>query len=270
MSADYPWFRFYDEALDEPKVQRLPAALFKYWINVLCLANRGTPRGALPPTEDVAFALRIDDDTAAKLLTELQRRELLEDQDGTLWPHHWGERQFKSDSSTARSTAWRRAKREQESMQHDATLHAALHDIENVKTGNVAGATPRNAIDQNRAEQIRAEGDAQAGAHEPDPATPAPTAKRSKPSGRTKTLLPEDFTLTDARRDYAIAKGLAPGAVALVFEHFQNHHRKEATMMADWDAGWRTWTIKQLDIDSRNGRVSAASMNAGGTGRLVV
>ena len=41
------WFRFYNEALDDPKVQKLPPALFKSWVNLLCLTARHD--GTLPP-----------------------------------------------------------------------------------------------------------------------------------------------------------------------------------------------------------------------------
>jgi len=30
------WFRFYAESVNDPKVQRLPAHLFKTWVNILC------------------------------------------------------------------------------------------------------------------------------------------------------------------------------------------------------------------------------------------
>jgi len=34
------WFRFYNDALDNPKVQLLPSDLFKTWVNLLCIASR--------------------------------------------------------------------------------------------------------------------------------------------------------------------------------------------------------------------------------------
>jgi 5-methylcytosine-specific restriction endonuclease McrA len=107
MTSSLPWFRFYDEALDDPKIQRMPPALFRYWVNVLCLANRGSPRGALPPIEDVAFALRIDEETAGKLMAELRRRGLIDDVDGAATPHNWGSRQFKGDNASQRVKAYR-------------------------------------------------------------------------------------------------------------------------------------------------------------------
>lgn len=88
------WFRLYADLLDDPKVQRLPAPLFKTWINLLCLASRND--GLLPDVEDMAFALRMDADKLTIAIEDLTGRGLL-DKGEDLRPHNWDERQFKSD-----------------------------------------------------------------------------------------------------------------------------------------------------------------------------
>lgn len=85
------WFRFYDGALDDPKVQRLDPDLFKAWINILCLASRNN--GKLPCTEDIAFALRVTPAVTAVTLQALRVAGLLDGDE----PHNWGARQYKSD-----------------------------------------------------------------------------------------------------------------------------------------------------------------------------
>jgi hypothetical protein len=72
------WFRLYSEVLDCPKVQRLPPAVFKTWINLLCIANDQRDRGSIPSVEDIAFRLRMDDDTCNDHVTLLQERGLIE------------------------------------------------------------------------------------------------------------------------------------------------------------------------------------------------
>lgn len=129
------WFRFYDSVLDDPKVQRLPAELFKTWVNLLCLANRGAPRGTLPDAlEDIAFALRLSEEAAAKALTELQARGLFDDWPVGAMPHNWNGRQFHSDDSNARVALHRQRKatalyNKEETLQEtqDVTLHETLH-----------------------------------------------------------------------------------------------------------------------------------------------
>jgi hypothetical protein len=105
MTASLPWFRIYDEALDDPKVQRLPDALFRHWFNLLCLANRGNPRGRLPEKlEDIAYSLRLTPRKTRQVLDELISRGLLAHEENTsrVMPNRWDERQKKSDSSAER------------------------------------------------------------------------------------------------------------------------------------------------------------------------
>lgn len=104
------WFRFYAEALDDPKVQRLDGDTFKAWINLLCLAARND--GYLPAQADIAFALRIDHIAAGSLIDRLRIGGLIDTVKGgpngsRIAPHGWHKRQFKSDTSTERVKRFR-------------------------------------------------------------------------------------------------------------------------------------------------------------------
>jgi hypothetical protein len=90
------WFRCYDDLVDDPKVQQLPAEQFKGLINLWCLASKND--GVLPPIADIAFKLRIKADKVAKLFGALRLAGLLEDDGGVTRPHNWNGRQFKSDT----------------------------------------------------------------------------------------------------------------------------------------------------------------------------
>lgn len=102
------WFRYYSEALDDPKVQLLPAATFKGWVNVLSIVNetepsRGPKSGYLPRrVEDIAYKLHMDADATTFLLQELVTEGLLEERSGRFRVHNWPRRQFVSDDVTAR------------------------------------------------------------------------------------------------------------------------------------------------------------------------
>lgn len=104
------WFRMYDELLDDPKVQKLPAHDFRGWVNLLCLASRND--GRLPPVSDIAFALRETQDAVSTLLERLLDGGLIERRsggaDGAHYaPYRWDERQYKSDTSTGRVKRFR-------------------------------------------------------------------------------------------------------------------------------------------------------------------
>ncbi|HEX9036972.1 MAG TPA: hypothetical protein VF808_08280 [Ktedonobacterales bacterium] len=97
------WFRLYSSVLHDPKAQRLSPALFKYWINLLCLANEGEPRGALPSVEDIAFALRVKPGEAGQILSQLRGAGLIDQTlEGRDFPHNWMQRQRRSDDVAAR------------------------------------------------------------------------------------------------------------------------------------------------------------------------
>jgi len=111
MNKPLPWFRFYHEALDDPKVQRLPPHLFKTWVNILCVACANG--GEIPGMDDLAFLLRLSAHEAQQHVDELIFSGLIDiRQDKRLEPHNWANRQFVSDSSAARVRKHRQAKRE--------------------------------------------------------------------------------------------------------------------------------------------------------------
>ncbi len=103
------WFRFYDDAVNDPKVQRLEPALFKAWVNLLCLASKN--EGWLPPIDDVAFSLRLSEEEAGQMVDALISSGLVDEIDGKCAPHNWHERQYKSDSSAERVKRFRDKKR---------------------------------------------------------------------------------------------------------------------------------------------------------------
>lgn len=94
------WFRFYDDAVNDPKIIRLPDDLHRAWVNILCIAAKND--GVLPDLGDVALTLRVKDARAAELITKLVRAKLLDDHNGVYSPHNWQGRQFKSDDSGPR------------------------------------------------------------------------------------------------------------------------------------------------------------------------
>lgn len=101
-----PWFRFYNEVVDDPKVQRLSGDLFKVWVNFLCLASKHD--GVLPSTEDLAFSLRVSEDEISTFRNQLMIAGLFDEKRGMVVPHGWDKRQFKSDLSTSRVKRFRK------------------------------------------------------------------------------------------------------------------------------------------------------------------
>lgn len=104
------WFRFYEGALDDPKVQTLSPADFKGWVNILCVTSRND--GVIPSGDALAFALRMDADACRTLVERLVNAGLIDTKSGGPngshhAPHGWDKRQYKSDNSTARVKRFR-------------------------------------------------------------------------------------------------------------------------------------------------------------------
>ena len=106
------WFRFYDEVVHDPKVQRLPGDKFKAWVNLLCLASANS--GYLPALDDMAFALRIPKAKVMSMIGEFYQDKLLDvDETGDrarYYPHNWEwktifeERRFKRKGQALQET----------------------------------------------------------------------------------------------------------------------------------------------------------------------
>jgi hypothetical protein len=101
------WFRFYTKALESRKVQTLPPALFKAWVNLLCVAR--IYDGEIPP-EEAAYRLRTSLERVKEWLFTLRAHKLIE---GPPWrPHDWDDHQCNSDSAVERMRAYRKRERE--------------------------------------------------------------------------------------------------------------------------------------------------------------
>lgn len=210
------WFRFYDDALDHPKVQRLEPALFKFWVNLLCLASRN--EGLIPEVSDVAFSLRLSEKAAGQNLDALLTAGLLDMSEGErLVPHNWNARQFKGDVSTGRVKAFRKRKAKQ-----DETVSETPPDTEQSRAETEEDTTSLRSV------------------------VPAPEEKPKRKSGISENWGPSSKNLEDAQR-----YELDPLTLALETEKFRDHHLKVGSVFKSWDAAWRTWLQRIPDHAKR-------------------
>jgi hypothetical protein len=103
------WWRAYNEAVNDPKLQLLSDSLFRAWFNVMCIASANG--GNLPALKDIAFTLRIQPTKAAQVLAQLHTAGLLDKTETGFIPHNWNGRQYKSDVSAERVKRFRQRKR---------------------------------------------------------------------------------------------------------------------------------------------------------------
>lgn len=118
------WFRFYSEALHDPKVQLLPAETYRGWTQLLCLANETEPRGRLPRTmQDTAYKLHMDMATAESLIAELVDAGLIDRKNGRFLMHNWDVRQPDSDNIASRVQKHREKQKKPVTGNNNVTLH---------------------------------------------------------------------------------------------------------------------------------------------------
>lgn len=122
------WFRLYDDAINDPKILRLPDAARWQWVAMLCVASKHD--GVLPQLSDVALLLRMPPKKAAATLARLREAGLVDETDNGLVPHNWDGRQYKSDTSTERVRKHRATRRNvspdgEETIQQSLALSAA-------------------------------------------------------------------------------------------------------------------------------------------------
>lgn len=104
------WFRFYDDAINDPKILKLSDNLFRVWVGILCAASKNN--GVLLPLEDLALVMRTKPEKLKSAIESLIKSGLVDEVEAMLKPHNWDERQYKSDSSAERMKRHRDRRRD--------------------------------------------------------------------------------------------------------------------------------------------------------------
>ena len=240
------WFRFYSEALDDPKVQRLPGDLFKAWVNLLCLANEQDERGTLPSLDDITFRLRLDYQKCEDALLGLKRAGLLDlDPETDLYViHAWDKRQYKSDLDATATDRKKRQRERERYVTRDVTRDISVTSrpmSRNVTRTDTDTDTEAEKIQKQTKEEAREEPAAPAAAppkrvRELNPAPKTTTTER-------ETRIPDDFGITPAMRDWAAER--VPGLdIDYQLEEFCTYWRSVKTKRLDWVQTWQNGMIK--------------------------
>ena len=93
MATKY-WIKLYNEILDNPKMGRLPDALFRRAIEFFLIAGDCNRGGALPPLADMAWRLRADETALYAQMEDLEALNILSRGAAGCWlVAHFKERQ---------------------------------------------------------------------------------------------------------------------------------------------------------------------------------
>ena len=84
MKSHY-WLKLYHEILDDAKMGRLPDRLWRRTIELFLMAGEEHDGGHLPPLEDMAWRLRLNDDELRQDLEALAQIEIVTQLDNGMW-----------------------------------------------------------------------------------------------------------------------------------------------------------------------------------------
>jgi hypothetical protein len=153
------WFRFYHDAYRNPKVQDLRPELFKFWVNVLCVASESTPRGTIASEAHLRLALGLTKPTTKRWVSELEALALLHrSEHGALRPHDWDKLQPEGDD------AGKRKKRQRQGKLRHEHQNGFMENVPGHVAGQIRDIPPR----------VREEGEREEEGEESSPPPPAP------------------------------------------------------------------------------------------------
>lgn len=102
------WFRFYADALRNPKVAGLSDRDFRLWVSLLAAASEND--GCLPEAQALRHMLSVRLDHLLAGIDRLISAGLIDRLASGYAPHNWGKFQYKSDTSTGRVQQHRRGR----------------------------------------------------------------------------------------------------------------------------------------------------------------
>lgn len=218
-----PWFRFYVEAMRDPKIRRLTPEQRWLWVGILSAARESPISGYLMVSDRHAYDWTdLADYAGMKVKVVEQATELMNDlgmiafdeRIGAWYVRAWSDRQFESDDVTART---RRHK--ERSSEPDR----------NVPTSAVGTGLDTET-------ETDTESD-----------TESPSANRA-------TTAPSHMLITEPMRKWASSKGLR-FSLDEETERFLDFHRSKGSKFKDWTAAWRTWMSRAEDYKPRRNGV---------------
>jgi hypothetical protein len=211
------WWRAYNEAVNDPKLQLISDSLFRAWFNLMCIASAND--GALPASAALAFTLRVKPEKVGLILTQLHAAGLIDKTETGFAPHNWNGRQYKSDkvdeTAAERMARYRERKR-------------------NERNAAVTDTAPREQITETETE----------------------TEKKVESARKRGARLAPDWKPSTEDGNEACRKlgGPIPASQELLkFHDYWKAQPGQRGTKLDWDATWRNW-IRNARGSQNNGK----------------
>lgn len=154
MASTY-WIKLYHEILHDPKMGRLPDRVWRRAIEMFLLAGEQGDSGTLPPVPDMAWTLRVPEETLIEDLTALAAVGIITRNGETWIVTRFAERQSAAPD-TERSARYRERKRHEQ------------YTVTGASRGRHEAVTTREVESEKSRVEADAEADAETGAEPPD------------------------------------------------------------------------------------------------------
>jgi len=259
------WVKLDDGFSEHPKIARIGA--FGAWLQIqaLCYANRNLTDGFLPLDVAEGFVRRgvvmVDEQHRRWELGQacgMQGRDLSEfdwlclmveahvweDAPGGFRIHDYKDYQPTRDEVLAERARWaknQRAKRARRESPLESPGDSSVSHRPPVPVPVSPEVSSPDVSPENIQKPL-------AGMEGGSGGKPDARASARAPRAKPKTPWPDDFTLTDERRQVALLCGLDP---AWEWNKFRDHARAHDARYSDWDAAWRNWCRQAPDFRGR-------------------
>ncbi|MDO5288526.1 MAG: hypothetical protein Q4F13_02685 [Pseudomonadota bacterium] len=247
------WLRLWHDMPNDPKwrtiarVSKQPLSLVQaVYIHLMVDASRNVTRGVTTVTaEDLASALDCDDEAIEAILEAMQGRVL----DGTAlsgWERRQPKREDLGNPETgAMSAAERkRAQREREKKRQQE-LQEQEQDRHQEKQPERLLEAPQEGLFQGekylchaRSRDVTTDKDKDKDKEDIPPLIPPAGGQAKRKTVRMRCRLPEDFSPNECGQEMARQARID---VSAELQRFCDYHTAKGSLMADWQAAWRTW-----------------------------
>jgi hypothetical protein len=276
--SGFPWLKLWNEAPTDPKWLAVaevagtsPSVAWHTFSCAMTFSNeqlsRGKQRGSITGfnLQVVAAFCRVTVDEIQRVIQAFRDMRILIGDQIASWKKRQDEKLPKPRSPGAERTARSRAAAAARAAQEELKLEPRATPIKPAEPAVTAPLEALHPTVTSAADTDSVISEAIASEREPPKAEVVQIDDhrkvRASGSGERKSRISPDWQPDEQDYAYAIGKGYDLGWVAWEAERFRDHHLKNGSRFADWNAAWRTWVQRAADF-SRDIRSRPA---AGGT-----
>lgn len=274
-----PWFKVYDEAQTDPKLESLTDAQFRVWFKLLCLANKQEERGRIVGYEDLDLlaveVARGDTDLLRATLTRLAKLRIVawSEEEGTTEFINFTKRQARKPSDEPAAATERKRRQRARDKQKPANV-TPLNKVDNTRHAMSRDVTP---LEEDIEEDIERdsyvipdiEAKEQTGEVKKRGVAVASDTPPTPHSTKAHSF-PDSFTVTGAMELWA-AKTVPELDIGIATEEWETSMRSNRTKYkyTDWTLAWynamRNAAKWAAERNGKHGKGTANSRGYSGT-----